>query len=177
VAISFNGWTAVRFRADPRLRLIRIPGTKRTVTLARSAAPLFAAFLHDWDDRMPARLKLDKGPVDGWAYRPSRLEKGLSNHASGSAVDVRYDVLKPDGKSHMTAAEKKVLDGILKEYVTPDGHRVLANGAWWNAPHIDEMHTELSQDWDRGAKRNTTSADVASAIKHLGIDKDGVRKK
>ncbi len=123
---------------------------------------------------MPARLKLDTGPVDGWNYRPSRLEKGLSDHASGTAVDVRYDVLKPDGKAHMTAAEKKILDGILAQYVTNDGHRVLANGAWW-AKVKDEMHTELSQGWDRGAKRNTTEKDVANVIKHLKIDKNGVR--
>ena len=174
MAISLNGWTAIRFRADPRLRTIKIPGTKRTVTVSRSAAPLFAAFLADWERLMPARLKLDTGPVDGWNYRPSRLEKGLSDHASGTAVDVRYDVLKPDGKAHMTAAEKKILDGVLAQYVTADGHRVLANGAWW-AKVKDEMHTELSQGWDRGAKRNTTAKDVANVIKHLKIDKNGVR--
>ncbi len=123
---------------------------------------------------MPARLKLDTGPVDGWNYRPSRLEKGLSDHASGTAVDVRYDVLKPDGKAHMTAAEKKILDGILAQYVTADGHRVLANGAWWSKVK-DEMHTELSQGWDRGAKRNTTAKDVENVIKRLKIDKNGVR--
>lgn len=175
MAISLNGWTAIRFRADPRLRTIKVPGTKRQVTVARNAAPLFAAFLADWDSRMPARLKLDKGPLDGWNYRPSRLEKGLSNHSSGSAVDARYDVLKADGKKHMTAAEKKILDGILAEYMTTDGHRVLANGAWWNT--VDEMHTELSQGWDRGAKRTTTNADVANVIKHLKIDKNGNRPK
>lgn len=175
MAISLNGWTAIRLRIDPRLRTIKVPGTKRQVTVARSAAPLFAAFLHDWDARMPTRLKLDQGPLDGWNYRKSRLEKGLSNHASGSAVDARYDVLKPDGKKHMTAAEKKILDGILAEYVTTDGHRVLANGAWWKT--VDEMHTELSQGWDRGAKRDTTSADVANCLKHLKIDKNGNRPK
>jgi hypothetical protein len=173
MAISLNGWTAIRFRADPRLRTIKVPGTKRSVTVARNAAPLFAAFLRDWNERMPDRLKLDKGPLDGWNYRPSRLEKGLSNHASGSAVDARYDVLKPDGKKHMTVAEKKILDGILAQYVTADGHRVLANGAWWKT--VDEMHTELSQGWDRGAKRMTTSRDVVDCINYLKIDKNGVR--
>ena len=177
MAISLNGWTAIRFRADPRLRTVKVPGTKRQVTVARNAAPLFAAFLADWNERMPARLKLDKGPLDGWNYRPSRLEKGLSNHSSGSAVDARYDVLKADGKKHMTAAEKKILDGILAEYVTTDGHRVLANGAWWRSTNVDEMHTELSQGWDRGAKRTTTNADVANVIKHLKIDKNGNRPK
>ena len=175
MANSLNGWSAIRFKADPRLRTIKIPGTSRSVTVARSAAPLFAAFLADWERLMPARLKLDPGPVDGWNYRPSRMTDGLSNHSSGSAVDVRYDVLKADGKVHMTAAEKKILDSILATYTTSDGSRVLDNGAWWKAPHVDEMHTELSQSWGRGAKRNTTSADVADVIKRLRIKSDGTR--
>lgn len=175
MAVSLNKWTAIRSRLDPRLRTITIPGTTRKVTVARDAAPLFAAFLADWHKRMPERLKLDKGPVDGWVYRKSRLVEGLSNHSSGTAVDVRYDVLKPDGKPHMNAREKAILDKILGEYVTSDGHRVLANGEWWTKK-VDGMHTELSQSWDRGAKRTTTKTDVRSVIDRLGIDKDGNRK-
>lgn len=173
MAVSLNGWSAIKFRVDPRLRSIRVPGTDRQVTVARAAAPLFAAFLADWNREMPARLRLEGGPVDGWNYRDSRFVKGLSNHASGTAVDVRYDVLKADGKPHMNAREKAILNKILDRYTTTDGHRVLANGEWWKK--ADGMHTELSQSWDRGAKRNTTPADVANVIKRLKIDKNGNR--
>ena len=173
MATSLNGWTAIKYGMDPRLRTIKIPGTTRSVRLARSAAPLFAAFLRDWTREMPARLRLNPGPVDGWNYRPSRLNSGLSNHSSGTAVDVRYDILKADGKHHMTAAETKILKGILARYVTSDGHHVLANGYAWKT--CDEMHTELSQGWDVGAKRDTTPADVAQVIKRLKIDKNGMR--
>lgn len=143
--------------------------------MARAAAPLMAAFLADWQKRMPDRLKLDTGPVDSYNYRKSRLVDGFSNHASGTAVDVRYDVLKPDGRPHMNARERSILDKILGEYVTDDGHRVLANGEWWSRK-VDGMHTELSQGWDRGAKRDTTKADVLNVIKRLGIDSNGNRK-
>jgi len=173
MATSLNGWRAIRFRADPRLKTIPIPGTKRKITVARDAAPLFASFLSDWHREMPKRLKLDEGPVDSYNFRLSRFTDKLSNHASGTAVDVRYDVLKPDGKPHMNAREKAVLNKILDRYKTADGHRVLANGEWWNNP--DGMHTELSQSWDRGALRNTTAKDVAEVIKSLGIDKNGNR--
>ena len=171
MAMSLNGWTAFKYKLDPRLRTIKIPGTDRSVTVARSAAPLFAAFLSDWNERMPKRLKLDVGPVDGWNYRVSRMVDNLSNHASGTAVDLRYDVLKADGKPHMTKSEKSILNNILLKFRTADGHRVLANGEGWNTP--DGMHTELSQSWDRNALRNTTSKDVAEVIKLLGIDKNG----
>jgi len=175
MATSLNKWTAIRIALDPRLRSIKIPGTTRSVRVSRSAAPLFAAFLADWNHEIGPRLRLNTGPVDGWNYRASRLTSGLSNHSSGTAVDVRYDVLHADGQRHMTDAERKALKRILARYVTADGHHVLANGYAWN--HCDEMHTELSQGWDKGngAKRYTTAADVAEVITRLRIDKGGHR--
>lgn len=175
MATSLNGWTAIRLRVDPRLRTITVPGTKRKITCARYAHVVFASFLSDWNRLMPARLKLDTGPVDSWIYREARLATGLSNHSSGTAVDVRYDILKADNQRHMTDAERGILKAILARYVTDDGHHILANGAFWKS--CDEMHTELSQAWDtaNGAKRNTTQADVLNVIQRLGIDSKGNR--
>lgn len=175
MAKSLNRWPVIRSAADPRLRRIRIPGTKRTVRVRRGAAPVFAAFLADWNREMPARLKLHTGPVDGWVFRKSRFSKNYSNHASGTAVDLRYDVLKPNGQKHMTKEERLILDGILDRYKTKDGHRIFANGEWWRK--ADGMHTELSQSWDRGAKRNTTFKDVKEVQRRLGINKKGRRTK
>lgn len=173
MAKSLNGWPVIKRWADPRLRAIPIPGTKRTVRLNRSVAPVFASFLADWHAEMPKRLHLNTGPVDGWNFRKSRFSNNYSNHASGTAVDLRYDVLKPDGKPHMNQTEKKTLNKILDRYKTADGHRIFANGEWWNKP--DGMHTELSQSWDRGALRNTTLKDVKEVQRLLGIDKNGNR--
>ena len=173
MAKSLNGWPAIRSANDPRLRTMKIPGTKRTVRLRRGVAPVFAAFLADWHKEMPARLKLNKGPVDSWVYREARYANGFSNHASGTAVDLRYDVLKPNGKPHMTQEEMAILDRILDRYKTADGHRIFANGEWWKK--ADGMHTELSQSWDRGAKRNTTFKDVKEVQKRLKINKNGIR--
>lgn len=175
MAKSLNNWPVIISAADPRLKTIKIPGTDRTVRVRRAVAPVFAALLADWHAEMPKRLKLDKGPVDGWVYRKSRFVDKYSNHASGTAVDLRYDVLKPDGKPHMSQSAMKILDKILDRYKTSDGHRIFANGEWWRNP--DGMHTELSQSWDRGAKRNTTFKDVKEVQKLLGIDKNGNRTK
>lgn len=174
MAKSLNGWSVIMTAADPRLRVIKIPGTNRTVRMRRAVAPVFAAFLADWHAEMPKRLKLDDGPVDSWVFRKSRFTDGYSNHASGTAVDLRYDILKPDGKPHMSQTEMKILNKILDRYKTSDGHRIFANGEWWRKP--DGMHTELSQSWDRGALRNTTLNDVLQVQKNLGIDKNGIRK-
>ena len=177
MATSLNGWPVITSATSTNLRTITIPGTKRRITMQKDVAPLFAAFYADWQREMPKRLKLDPGPTDGWNYRMSRYTDKYSNHASGTAVDVLYtSVLPADGQAHMTKEEKAILDDILSRYVTDDGHRVLANGEWWNVPHKDGMHTELSQEWDRYAKRNTTLADVKNVIKRLGIDNDGNRK-
>jgi hypothetical protein len=176
MAKSLNGWTAIEKSSDKDLRTITIPGTKRTIKMQKDVAPLFAAFYADWQREMPARMNLDPGPTDGWNYRKSRATTGLSNHSSGTAVDVLYtSVLPADGKPHMTKQEKEILDRILGRYVTGDGHRVLANGEWWNPPHCDGMHTEISQSWDRGARRNTNIEDVREVIKRLHIDNDGNR--
>lgn len=156
------------------LRTITIPGTDRRITLRRAVAPVFAAFLADWHAEMPKRLKLNKGPVEGYNYRPSRFTTGLSNHASGTACDLRYDVLKPDNKRHMTDEERAILKRILDRYVTKDGHHIFANGYSWR--NCDEMHTELSQGWDKGAKRYTRFRDVKEVKRRLRITKNGVRR-
>ena len=174
MASSLNGWPGIKLRLDPRLRTITVPSTTTKVTVRREAAPLFAAFLADWQKELP-RLDLTKSTkAYGWIYREARSGAGLSNHSSGTATDCRWDILKADGKKHMTDAERKILDKILARYVCADGHRVLASGAFWK--HTDEMHTELSQHWDRYCKRNTTAKDVAEVIARLKIDNNGVRK-
>jgi hypothetical protein len=176
MATTLNGWPAITSSTSSMLRKIKIPGTTRSAVFQKDAAPLFAAFYADWQREMPKRMNLNPGPLDGWNYRDSRFTKSLSNHASGTAGDALYgSVLPADGQGHMTKEEKDILTEILSRYKTKDGHHVLANGEWWNVPHRDGMHTELSQAWDRGAKRNTTLADVREVIKLLKIDKDGNR--
>lgn len=174
MATSLNKWRVITSRSNPMLRTIQVPGTTRKITLRRAVAPVFAAFLADWHAEMPKRLKLTTGPVEGYNYRTSRFTSGLSNHASGTACDIKYDVLKPDNKRHMTDEEREILKRILDRYVTADGHHIFANGYSWK--NCDEMHTELSQGWDVGAKRYTTFKDVKEVKRRLKIDNQGIRR-
>ena len=174
---SLNGWPAIKDAHDPNLVGIRIPGTSHTIHAAKGPHLVFAAFLADWNRLMPARLKLtDKQMVACWVYRQARSGAGLSNHASGTAVDVCWNtVLKADNQKHMTAIENQTLKQILGWYVTADGHHIISNGEHWG--RADGMHNELSQKWDKeaGAKRTTTMKDVQEVIDRLKIDAKGNR--
>lgn len=171
-AVSLNGWPVLD-DGDPRIATGTIPGTTRRLTLNRVCLPLFLHFCAAWNKEMPARLKLTNpaNEVDGLEVRQARNASGYSNHASGTAVDLAYRVLNADNQRHMTDAEQAILRAILNRYRTRDGHLVLSNGYLWR--HVDEMHTELSQGWQQGAKRNTTEADVLEVCKRLGIRADG----
>jgi hypothetical protein len=174
---SLNGWPAFKDARDPNLKGIMIPGTHHTIHAARYVHVVFAAYLADWNRLMPARLKLnDKQMVAAWNYRQARSGTGLSNHSSGTAVDVCWNtVLLPDNKPHMTDKERAILKTILGWYVTADGHHILSNGEHWK--RSDGMHTEISQGWDKeaGAKRNTTQKDVLEVINRLRINSEGNR--
>lgn len=167
---SLNGWPVLDW-GDGRLRLGVVPGTSRKIRCNSVALPLFLHFCAAWNKEMPARLKLDRGPLDSWEVRQARSASGYSNHASGTAIDARYDILAADNQRHMTDQELTILKRLLRRYVTADGHMVLSNGYAWR--RVDEMHTELSQSWQTGAKRNTTEGDVREVIKRLGIRPDG----
>lgn len=169
MAISLNGWTAIASPSDPRLKWQPIPGTSRKVLVRRAAGPLFGAYCADWNRLMPKRLKLENPscPVDGWEYRDPRLATGnrLSNHASGSAIDLAYHVLLADRQSHMTDTEKKIMEQLLDIYVLADGRRIFRWGGYWQA--VDEMHTEVAP--------GMTIKDVKAVIKRLKIDDNGNR--
>jgi hypothetical protein len=152
-----------------------IPTVGRQILVNRIAARAFAAFYADWQRLMPKRLSLTTGPLDAWEYREARKADGLSNHAGGVAVDVRYDILKADGKAHMSEREAKIVRKLLDVYVTPDGRRIFGWGGDWS-PYVDEMHLEIAQGWAIGSGgQDITAEDVRSCIKHLRIKRDGTR--
>lgn len=174
---SLNGWAGVpATAAGASLARRVIPGTTRSVTLQKDALPLFLAYLADWHKTV---MPIDGSPKylgpDGWEYRDARTGAGLSNHASGTAVDVRYDVLKADHQRHMSPAQIAAVHKLLDKYVDASGRRVFGWGGDWKiGVYCDEMHTELAQGWAAGAHgRATTLADVRAVIARLNIRPDG----
>lgn len=171
-----NGWPAYQSQTDRHLKWMTIPTVGRQILVNRIAARAFAAFYADWERLMTKRLTLTTGPLDAWEYREARQASGLSNHAGGVAVDVRYDILKADGKAHMTARESKIVRKLLDVYVTPDGRRIFGWGGDWSPGSVDEMHLEIAQGWAIGAGgQDITPQDVKDCIKHLRIKRDGTR--
>jgi hypothetical protein len=175
VVASLNGWPGIP-TASSGLATGTVPGTARKVTTATVALPLFLAYLADWHKTvMPIDGSSAYLGPDGWEYRQARTGAGLSNHASGTAVDVRYDVLKADHARHMTAAQIVAVHNLLDKYTDASGRRVFGwGGDWTVGTYCDEMHTELAQAWAIGAQnRPTTAADVTVVIARLGIRPDG----
>lgn len=175
MSTSLNGWPGIA-TVGPALASGVVPGTTRRVTTVKAALPLFLAYLADWHrEVMPIDGSTAYRGPDGWLYRESRTGGGLSNHASGTAVDVRYDVLKADHQRHMTAAQTAAVHRLLDRYVSATGRRVFGwGGDWTVGTYCDEMHTELAQSWATGAQgRTSTPADVAEVIARLRIRPDG----
>lgn len=177
MATSLNGWTVVEpTAASTALARRVVPGTTRAVTLQKDALPLFLAYLADWHKTvMPIDGSRSYLGPDGYEYRMARTGAGWSSHSSGTAVDVRYDVLKADHQRHMTPAQIDAVHKLLDKYVDDSGRRVFGwGGDWTVGTFCDEMHTELAQSWAKGARgRATTLADVRAVIARLNIRPDG----
>ena len=175
MSVSLNSWPGIPTANSAHLATGVVPGTKKKITMQVDVLPLFLAYLSDWHKTvMPINVKGALGP-DGWAYRAARSGAGLSNHASGTAVDVRYDVLKADHKRHMTTAQTAAVHALLNKYVTTTGKRIFGwGGDWTVGVSCDEMHTEIIQFWSPGAKNtNGSRLDVLNVISHLKIKPNG----
>ncbi|RMI13382.1 M15 family metallopeptidase [Cellulomonas triticagri] len=129
--VSVNGWPAVESGDDPRLAPFP------WVTGRVLDGDVHTVLLH-----VAERFHAEVEPIDvssswGWAYRPVRGEDdGLSNHASGTAVDFNA-TLHPLGASDtFTDAQLVALRAILDE-VAP----VVAWGGDFD--RADEMHLEI----------------------------------
>lgn len=173
--VSLNGWGVMPTADNPNLRTGTVPGTRKRLTAHRVVLPLFLAVAHDIDRTV---IDLDGGPLDGWSYRQARAADGWSNHASGSAFDFRYDVLKADHRRHMTTAQVTAMHRILDRYTLPGGRRVLGWGGDWKVGvYCDEMHIEVAQPWAVGAGgKPVTTTDIVAVIRRLGIQPNGTIK-
>lgn len=160
--VSLNGWTA-----PPRtLKVFKIPNCNRKLTLDKDAGRLLTALAADYHQTV---RPLDIGRVDegGYAFREANGASGhLSNHASGTAIDLNWSQEGAQG-SKLGAAffhqvkHRKAINAIKARY-----GRWVQWGGDWRAK--DYMHWEI--------KPGVTRVMVLNACKQLGIDANGVRK-
>lgn len=160
MATSINGYPVLGPRSS-YLSTKRVPGTTKSVRLRSDIQPVFLALLSEIDKTV---INLDGGPLDGYAYRYSRYVTKWSNHSSGTATDMRYDVLKADHRRHMSSAQRAQMNRLLNKYVI-NGKKVFTWGGNWSSRAMDEMHLEIS--------RGVTVKDVKALQAKLRIDSNG----
>lgn len=141
--ISQNGYTAASHYPDELLTKWVIPtkgGEYRHVILRHGHLGFVLVWLAVWFDRNIEPI--DKGVWDewGWAYRPIRGATRLSNHASGTAVDINA-TLHPLGlrntfkKAHHYFGIRWILATALRSVIR-------WGGDYQN--RADEMHFEIA---------------------------------
>ena len=148
---SSNGWTASTNLADIDVKIFTILDGAKPVKLrcASAVAPLLIAACREWDKRDE---KLKSGQVQGYAFRDVRGGAGtLSNHASGTAVDI-FPTRHPQGSAdgNLTKEQQAAILDICKKYGLRSG------GTYKNAKP-DWMHIEI----------NITPAEVTKLVASL----------
>jgi len=149
--ISPNGWPASEDRKTLGIETFTVPGTKIKFACAKDVAPILIAFCAEFHELVEP---IDQGQLDDWGYafRMTRgSDKVLSNHSSGTAVDLNA-TKHPLGKSNtFTKEQTNTIQLLLVKY-----------GLAWGGNYKkrkDEMHFEIAM----------TKTQVQSKIKQLGI--------
>lgn len=148
---SQNGWPVL---ASDDLRRWWIPtrkgralrqenGDPVVLPLARGAAGYVLVHFATWFNDAVERIDTQDVPDDwGWAPRPIRGSSTVSNHASGTAMDLnatRHPLGVPTG-STFTAAQQRKIRRRLRWYRGV----IRWGGDYQNRP--DAMHYELDRD-------------------------------
>ena len=148
---SPNGWPASEDKQAIGIQSFSIPGTKLKIACAKDVAPILVAFCKEFHELVEP---IDQGQLDDWGYafRMTRgSDKVLSNHSSGTAVDLN-SLKHPLGKSNTFNKEEC---NIITLLITKYG---LAWGGHYKK-RKDEMHFEIKMDKEQ----------VKQKIKQLGL--------
>jgi len=134
---SSNGWPASANQAEIDIKIFTVVPGIRPVRLrcASAVAPLLIAACKEWHKRVE---KLEPGEVQGYAFRDVRGGNGtLSNHASGTAIDIwpsRHPQGDKDG--NLTKEQQTAILEICKKYG-------LRSGGTYRTAKTDWMHIEI----------------------------------
>ena len=134
---SQNGWPASKDPNAIHIKSFPVAGTDIKLRCAAACGPILAAFAAEFHALVEP---IDKGTLDDWgyAYRAIRGQStGLSNHASGTAIDINA-TKHPLGKENtFTPAQRKVLDTLCKKYGLRAGYTY--------THRKDDMHFEVAE--------------------------------
>jgi len=149
---SSNGWPASKEPADIGIKSFKVPGTDLKIRCAEKVAPLLIGLAAEFHETIEP---IDKGTLDDWGYA-FRMIRGstdsLSNHSSGTAVDLNADAHPLGKRDTFTKEQTVIIRQIAAKY-----------GCKWGGDYknrADEMHFEI----------NLTPKEVIERIKALGLD-------
>jgi hypothetical protein len=162
---SENGWEVIDSQSSPKLVVIRIPGTGTPgipLRLRKEAAPILAyvaSRVHAEVSDLKQGNKPGVQDEGGYNYRGIEGSTKLSNHASGTAIDLNWNKY-PMFKRKMNKKERAAAEAIASEL-----SEVIRWGGNYRPTQVDEMHWEISP--------RVTAAQLAKFCKERGIDKFG----
>lgn len=155
---SHNGWPASRNRKAIGIKSYRVGDLDISLACAEAVAPILVNFALQFHNTVEP---IDKGQLDDWgyAYRPIRgTTVHLSNHASGTAIDLNATKHPLGASGTFTKAQEAKIRELCKTF-----------GLRWGGDYEvrkDEMHFEINISPDK----------AKSLIDELGLT-DGQSKK
>ena len=160
---SYNGWPGITSAGDPRLTVIEpVPGRKFRVR-AGDVATVFDWLIRRFHNEVEP---IDQGQLDDWsyAYRAVREGSSLSNHASGTAIDLNATKhpFNTRATSNFSSSQIASIRRILAD-ARVDGLDVLR----WLDGH-DPMHFEINY-----LNRGGTPANVAALAQKVAPQTSG----
>lgn len=141
MATSQNGWPAISSSNSETIHRWLIPGTERHFVLRYGSAGFLLAYFILWYHEKVQALN-ERGSVWdewAWAWRPVRGGADLSNHASGTAVDLNATKY-PLGTTLMSLVRKTAIRARLA--------LVMRGTIRWGGDYEgrkDEMHFEIDK--------------------------------
>lgn len=147
---SQNGWRASKNQKLIGIKEFEIPGTNRKIRLQKHAGKILVEVAREFNEKVEP---IDEGIFDDWgyAYREVRFGNGdLSNHASGTAIDLNATKHPLGEKNTFTNLQVKIIRQIAKNY-----------GVKWGGDfkRPDPMHIEIKE----------TPKQVKARIKNMGL--------
>lgn len=150
---SYNGWTCSPNPDEINIHRYLIPKSNGvTLTMRQGVAVILANVASDFNKNVQV---LKEKQLDDWgyAYRTVRGSNVMSNHASGTAIDLNATNF-PMGVRRMSYRQRRDCRRIVSKY------RVITWGGEWTT-RPDEMHFEIS--------RGVTLEDIREISKKLGL--------
>jgi hypothetical protein len=152
MATSQNGWLVLDSDTSgkpPRLRSWTIPRVNRKLLCRDGSAGFLLVHLALWfDDKIE---RIDTGQLDdwGWARRPISGSSDISNHASGTAIDLNASQ-HPMGRSTRATFSQRQVD-LIHRRMKFFGGTIRWGGDYSNRP--DAMHFEINAGMSAVEKR------------------------